>query len=145
VPLADAWEIAKDQMRERAKKTCYSDTGSSHVRNMRMTANFDDEQWRHILLPVYLVSYPFDERTFQVMVNGQTGKVGGQKPVAWLKIWLAIAAMLVPGVGLGLLGLLTLPLGGVGTVGLVAGFILLIAGAIGAIFTFLKARASEEV
>ena len=78
------------------------------------------------------------------MVNGQTGNVAGQKPVAWARVWLAIAAMLSPGACLGLLGLLTLPLGGVGTVGVVIGGILLVAALIGAIIIFQKARASEE-
>jgi predicted RNA-binding Zn-ribbon protein involved in translation (DUF1610 family) len=145
VQLPQAWEIAKEEIRELAKRACYGDTGSSHVRNMRMTADFGDERWRYILLPVYLASYPFGERTFQVMVNGQTGTVAGQKPVAWVRVWLAIAALLAPGACLGLAGLLTLALGGIGVVGLVLGFILLIAGLIGAVIIFQKARASEEV
>jgi len=144
VQLQQAWAVAKEEMRKRAKRACHSDTGSSHVRNFRMTADFADERWRYILLPVYLASYPFEEHTFQVMVNGQTGRVAGQKPVAWVRVWLAIAAMLVPGACLGLLGLLTIPVAGIGTVGLVLGFILLVAGLIGAIVLFQKARASEE-
>ncbi len=145
VLLPQAWEIAKEEMREQSKRACYRDTGSSHVRNFRMTADFADERWRYILLPLYLSSYRFDGRTFQVMVNGQTGKVAGQKPVAWLRVWLVIAALLSPGAFLGLAGLLTLALGGIGVFGLVLGFILLVAGLIGAIFVFQKARASEEV
>ena len=143
VGLQDAWEVARAEMRDRAKRACRSDTGSRHVRNFRMTADFADEHWRYILLPVYLASYPFEERTFQVMANGQTGKVVGQKPVAWPKVWLVIAALLAPGALLGLLGLLTLALAGVGVVGLVLGFILLVAGLIGAIYIFRKARESE--
>jgi predicted RNA-binding Zn-ribbon protein involved in translation (DUF1610 family) len=145
VQLQDAWQLAKQEMRAKAKDACYSDTGSSHVRNMRMTADFADERWRYILLPVYLASYPFDDSVFQVMVNGQTGKVAGQKPIAWLKVWLVIAALLSPGACLGLLGLALTPVGGVGIVGLVLGFIAFVAGLIGAIIIFQKARASDEV
>lgn len=145
VQLQEAWKVAKEEMREQARRACYGDTGSPHVRNFRMTADFTDERWRYVLLPMYLVSYPFAGRTFQVMINGQTGEVAGQKPVAWLRVWLAIAAMLTPGTCLGLLGLLTLAVGGIGIVGLVLGFIMLIAGLVGAIFVFRKARASEEM
>jgi len=144
VLLQQAWEIAKGEMRERAKRACYRDTGSSHVRNFRMTADFADELWRYILLPVYLASYRCDGRTFQVMVNGQTGEVAGQKPVAWLRVWLVIAAMLSPGACLGLAGLLTVGLGGVGVFGLVLGFILLVAGLIGAVVVFQRAQSSED-
>ncbi|MFN2271394.1 MAG: hypothetical protein ACK2US_11190 [Anaerolineae bacterium] len=146
VQLPQAWEIAKEEIRELTKSACYNNTGSSKVRNMRMTVDFGDERWRYILLPVYLASYPFGERTFQVMVNGQTGRVAGQKPVAWLRIWLAIAALLVPGSCLGLLGLLLLPVtGGASAVGLAVSAVLLIIGVVIAIGIFIKARASEEV
>jgi Zn finger protein HypA/HybF involved in hydrogenase expression len=144
VQLQDAWKTGKDEMRSQAKSACHSDTGSHHVRDFRMTADFADERWRYILLPVYLASYPFEDRIFQVMVNGQTGKVAGQKPVAWLRVWLAIAAILSPGACLVLLGLLTLPLGGAGVVGLALGGILLVAALVGGIIIFQKARASEE-
>jgi hypothetical protein len=145
IRLADAWDVAKAELRERAKQACMSDTGSSHVRNLRVAVDFQDEQWRHILLPVYLASYPFEDEVFQVMVNGQTGKTTGQKPVAWWKVWLAITAMLSPGACLGLIGLLTVALGGIGVVGLIGGFILFVAGLGGAIYLFQRARASEAI
>jgi Zn finger protein HypA/HybF involved in hydrogenase expression len=143
VGLDDAWAVAREEMRGRAKRACRSDTGSRHVRNFRMAADFADEHWRYILLPVYLASYRFEDRSFQVMANGQTGKVVGQKPVAWPKVWLVIAGLLAPGAFLGILGLLTLALGGLGIIGLVVGFILFVGGLIGSIFIFRKARESE--
>ena len=48
------------------------------------------------------------------MANGQTAVVAGQKPVAWWKVWLAIAALLLPGLGVGLVGLVMLLAGGLG-------------------------------
>jgi len=144
VELQKAWDVARKEMRKRIKQACYKDTGSSHVRNMRMTTRFADEQWRYILLPVYLASYHFKDRTFQVMVNGQTGSVAGQKPVAWLRVWLVIAAILSPSACLGMLGLLTIPLGGSGGIGVVLGLILLAIGLAIALQIFRKAQASEE-
>jgi hypothetical protein len=108
-----------------------------------MTADFADERWRYVLLPVYLASYRFAERLYQVMVNGQTGRVAGQKPVDWRKVWLVIAAVFAPGACLGLLGLVTLPLGGVGGGLLAVAFALLAVALIGAIVIFTRARASE--
>ncbi len=145
VQLEDGWRIGKAEMRNRAKAACHQDTGSSHVRNFHMTADFTGERWRYILLPVYLATYTFEDRKFQIMVNGQTSQVAGQKPVAWLRIWLVIAALLTPGSCLGLLGLITLAFGGVGVVGLAVGGILFIAALIAAFFIFQKARESEEI
>lgn len=143
VTLPDAWEDAKDEMRERGKDACYEDIDSSHVRNFSMTADFGDETWRYILLPVYVAAYKFEDKVYQVMVNGQTGVVAGQKPVAWWKIWLAIAALLIPGLFVGLLGLPALLLGGAGAILFLLGFILLVIGGAISIALYRKAIASE--
>jgi hypothetical protein len=132
-------------MRERAKSACYSDTGSSHVRNFSMTSDFDDESWRYVLLPVYVAAYNFENKVYQVMLNGQTGAIAGQKPVAWWKIWLAVAAMLSPGLCLGLVGLPLLLLGGIGLVPIILGLIALAAGLAGAFFLYKNAAASEAL
>ncbi len=143
--LPGAWERGKVRMREQAKDACYAAIKSSHVRNFNMTADFGGETWRYILLPVYVTAYKFENKTFQVMLNGQTGKISGQKPVAWGKIWLAVAAMLSPGLCLALLGLPLLLAGGIGIVPLILGLILFILGMFGAFFLYTKAVASEKL
>jgi hypothetical protein len=145
VSLPTAWEQGKTAMRELARTACRDDIHSSHVRNFSMTADFADESWRYLLLPVYLASYPFEGKVYQVMVNGQTGAIAGQKPVAWWKVWLAIAALLIPALGSGLLGLALLPLGGVGVIPLILGFLLLAGGGILSVKFYRDAVASEAV
>ncbi len=143
ITLPQAWETGKADMRDKAKEACYADIHSSHVRNFTMTADFADEAWRYLLLPVYLTAYKFEDKVFQVMINGQTGAVAGQKPVAWWKIWLAVAAILAPGACLALIGLPLLLAGGVGVVPLVLGGVLFVAGLVGAFFLYKNAVASE--
>ena len=108
-----------------------------------MSADFADESWRYILLPIYLSTYKFQDSTYQVMVNGQTGTVAGQKPVAWWKVWLAIAALLAPGTILGLIGLPLILLAGVGVILLGLGIILFIVGFVLSIKIYNQARQSE--
>lgn len=144
VGLPDAWEQGRSEMREQARRACMSDTGSSHVRSFSMTADLDREAWRHVLLPLWISAYRYDGRTFVVLVDGSTGSVAGQKPIAWNKVYLAIAAMILPGLGLGLLGLPLLLLG-VGAVVLLVAAVLLIAGAVGAVFLYQHAIESEAL
>ena len=144
IALPDAWEKAKQEMRESAQQTCRAQIHSAHVRNFSMTANFNDEAWRYILLPIYLAVYKHEGKVFQVMINGQTGTVSGQKPVAWWKIWLAIGAMLTPGLGLGLIGIPLLLVGGAGVVIISLGFILLVFGGVGSVILYNKAADSER-
>lgn len=144
IPLPEAWQEAKEGMRETARSTCRSQIASSRVRNFSMTANFSHETWRYVLLPVYLAVYKHEDRIFQVMVNGQTGTVAGQKPVAWNKIWLAIAALLIPGLGMVLAGLPLLLVGIVG-MGLISlGLALLSIGGLISFSLYKKAVDSER-
>jgi len=141
--LTEAWEIGKTAIREQARQACYQAIPTSHVRSFSMIADFADESWRYILLPVYLATYKYEDKTFQMMVNGQTGAVAGQKPVAWWKVWLAIAGLLSPGVILGLIGLPLMVIGGAGIVPMGLGVILFIIGIVLSVILYNKARQSE--
>jgi len=105
-----------------------------------MRAEFDDETWRYILLPVYLASYRYGDQTYQVMANGQTGEIAGQKPVAWLKIWLAVTALLLPGLLMGIIGL-----SGEKVLLTVCALFLLILGGAAAVSLYRKAVESEAL
>jgi hypothetical protein len=145
ISLQDAWGQVKATMREHAKKACCRQIRSSHVRNFSMIADFADESWRYILLPVFIAAYRYQGEVFQVLVNGQTGKISGQKPIAWWKIWTAIALLLAPGFGLAMIGLPLLLLAGVGLLPLVGGGIMLIIGIALSIYIYRQAIKAGEV
>jgi hypothetical protein len=128
IGLPEAWDRARADMRETARRACRSDIASSHVRNLGVAAAFEDETWRYILLPVFAAAYRYAGQPYQLMINGQTGAVAGQKPVDWRKVWLVVAAALAPGVLLSLLGLPLLLAGGIGTVPLLIGAFLVVVG-----------------
>jgi hypothetical protein len=130
-------------MRERAKEAAYRDIDSRHVRNFGMTADLEDERWRYILLPIYLAAYRFQGKAYQVMVNGQSGTVAGQKPVAWWRVVGATALLLSPALLLFVFsGLVSRDVSG--TL-LLIGLMLLIVGAAVAIRVFQQALAADDV
>ncbi len=146
VPLETAWERARTDMREHTRGACRNQASTSQIRNFSMSLDFSDESWRYVLLPAYISTYRYEQQTYQVMVNGQTGTVTGQRPVDWTKVWLAIAAMLAPSALLGLAGvfllIVALPLG---VVALVVALVALVIGGIFAVRTFQKARGMDDV
>ena len=107
VNLEQSWELARTQMRERTKSACRNQASSGKIRNFSMNLDFSNESWRYILLPIYLTTYKYDNRSWQVMIHGQTGTVAGQRPVAWKRVWLAIIGSLLPAALLALAALLT--------------------------------------
>jgi hypothetical protein len=142
VPLEPAWEAARHRMREETRRACRDQASSSKVRNFSMTLDFTDESWRYVLLPVYLTTYRYEDQPYQVMINGQTGVVAGQRPVDWLKIWFVVAALLLPGLALGVAGLVSLALAGLGLLVGIAGFGLLL---VGIILSFLLIRKAQQL
>jgi hypothetical protein len=70
--------------------------------DLRVDTRFSDVNSDLILLPVYLLSYRYGEKLYRFLLNGQTGKVAGEKPLSVRRILLAVGA--------GLLGVLILVL-----------------------------------
>ncbi|ADB18710.1 hypothetical protein Psta_4057 [Pirellula staleyi DSM 6068] len=47
-----------------------------------------------ILLPIYVVSYKYQGQLFQFLLNGQTGKMSGDKPVAWQRVAIVVGVVI---------------------------------------------------
>ncbi|NUQ66066.1 MAG: zinc ribbon domain-containing protein [Pirellulales bacterium] len=65
--------------------------------DLRVDTEFSRINSDLVLLPIYLLSYRYQDTLYRFLVNGQTGKVAGDKPLSWLKILVpvAVAAVLV--------------------------------------------------
>ena len=52
---------------------------------------------RAALLPIWIATYTFKGQSMRLLVNGQTGSVGGEIPRDWKKIGLLIAGVVIIG------------------------------------------------
>lgn len=57
-----------------------------HVRNVHISPRYEDETYKHVLLPVYSTSYTYKRKNYTVLVNGQTGQIKGDYPKSPVKI-----------------------------------------------------------
>ena len=96
VDLETAWERARRLMRVRTKEACQEQASARSMRNFSMNLDFSEESWRYILLPLYLATYRYGDKVFQVMINGQTGTIAGQRPVDWKRVGWTLAAAFLP-------------------------------------------------
>jgi len=69
-----------------------SDIGGHQQRVHSVNTHYGAIQFKHILLPVWIASYKFGEKSYRVVVNGQTGKVQGDRP--W-SVWKIAGAVLL--------------------------------------------------
>ena len=64
-------------------------------RNLQVEARWTNQTFKHILVPVWLLTYHYGLRAFQVVQNGFTGRISGEYPKSWIKITLAVIAALI--------------------------------------------------
>ncbi|MBN2147529.1 MAG: hypothetical protein JW726_09075 [Anaerolineales bacterium] len=92
-PLADASNRAQSLVRERVTRFLSTKVAAGRpIRNFRLASGkWVDMTYKHILLPLYVGNYTYHGKPFRVFVNGQTGKVSGQKPRDTLKAAIVVA------------------------------------------------------
>lgn len=97
VGLKEGWERAKQQIKRRLEanieEKVIQEMRADHARVKHMDVTFSAVTFKYLLLPVWLSVYRYQDRAYHFMVNGQSGKAGGQIPVSPLRV--AIAVMLV--------------------------------------------------
>jgi len=82
-------EVIENQIR----KEIESDIGGDKQRIDDMKVNWDSVRFRHLLLPVWLSAFRYNDKAFHVAVNASTGEVVGERPYSATKIILFILAI----------------------------------------------------
>jgi len=95
IDLLGAAETSRRQMVEQLQQLCGKQVPGDTYRNLQVNVTFSDQRFKHILVPVWLLTYSFGARSFQVVVNGVTGKIAGGRPWSWIKITLLILTIIV--------------------------------------------------
>ena len=95
VELADGFVEAWAQMERVIRRDVKRDIGGDAQRIHQVQSDVSNETFKHILLPVWLAAYKYRGRTFRFVVNGQTGRVQGERPYSAWKITIAVIIGLI--------------------------------------------------
>ena len=93
-PAAGAKE-ARDVMRGVIHGDVEHDIGGDEQRVSDMDVTYAEAMFKLVLMPLWIAGYVHAGKTFQVLVNANTGKVVGDRPYSPVKIALAVLAALV--------------------------------------------------
>ena len=91
IMVKEGYEQAKNIMSGIIRSDVCSDIGGDDQRIRSVSTDYDQETFKHILLPVWMANYRYSGKTYQVMINAQTGTVMGERPVAAWKVAMAVA------------------------------------------------------
>lgn len=91
VTLNDGWKQAVEEIESTQHQRCSGDVPGDTQRSLNVTNTYSDETFKHILLPIWISAYRYNDKIYRFLVNGQTGEVTGNAPYSVFKIVLFIA------------------------------------------------------
>ncbi len=95
VDIKEGFGVAQNKMEPTIEKTVKSDIGGDRQRISSKNVSYNNTTFKHILLPLWISVYRYNDKAFRFMINGQTGEVQGERPYSWIKIALAIFVAIV--------------------------------------------------
>ncbi|PJO43198.1 hypothetical protein [Lysinibacillus xylanilyticus] len=99
IGLQDGWSQAKGEISNHLNAQITSKIRWEHnadvVSNLNFSTTHDDITYKYLMLPIWLSSFRYKEKIYRFMVNGQTGRVGGDAPISPLRVTIAVILSLI--------------------------------------------------
>ena len=95
VVLVEAAQNSETQMTAKLHDMCAQAVPGDTYRNLVMHPSWSGKTFKHILVPVWLLTYLYANRPWQVVVNGYTARIAGDYPKSPWKIALLVLIVLV--------------------------------------------------
>jgi len=95
VDLAQGFELMKNVIAPAIQSSVRNDIGGDEQRIDSLSTSYSDTTFKHLLLPVYAGAYRYNSKLFQILVNGRTGEIQGDRPYSFWKIALLVVTILI--------------------------------------------------
>jgi hypothetical protein len=80
IDLVTSAQRSRAQMDAILRSLCAKQVPGDTYRNLVVDATYSNQTFKHILTPVWMLSYVYGAKSFQVVVNGVTGSIAGELP-----------------------------------------------------------------
>jgi predicted RNA-binding Zn-ribbon protein involved in translation (DUF1610 family)/DNA-directed RNA polymerase subunit RPC12/RpoP len=87
--LKIAKKTAESQMRNDAEDDIRR-MGYDSARVDSINCTYDNTRYKHVMLPAWVSSFTYNGKSYKYIINGETGKVGGERPYSAIKIAIAV-------------------------------------------------------
>ena len=94
VEFPAGFELAKVVMAPAIEHDVRIDIGGDEQQVHELSTEYEDTTFKHLLLPIYAGAYRYNGKLFQILVNGRTGEIQGERPYSVWKIVGLIALLL---------------------------------------------------
>jgi DNA-directed RNA polymerase subunit RPC12/RpoP len=90
MPLKMVYDIARKNILDDQRSRCSKDVPGDTQKDLSVQTELSKQTFKHLLCPVWVGSFKYKGKVFPFVVNGQTGKLYGEKPWSWVKIAFAL-------------------------------------------------------
>lgn len=95
VVLFEAAERSRRAMHAQLLAMCAAAVPGDTHRNLSMHPEYSAQTFKHVLVPIWLLSYAYGAKIYQVVVNGHSGHMAGDYPKSPWKVALLIVVVLI--------------------------------------------------
>jgi hypothetical protein len=81
-------------MRPVIESTVRTDIGGDVQQISSLSTDYNDIKFKHILLPLWISAYRYNEKVYRFTVNARTGEVQGERPYSAWKIFFFVLTIL---------------------------------------------------
>ena len=87
IDLRQGFERAKELMWPPIRSDIHRDIGGDEQRISSHSTDYNNVTFKHILLPIWISSYRFNDKVYRFLVNARSGEVQGERPYSFWKIF----------------------------------------------------------
>ena len=101
----DAFQVclnkALKEMEQKVKQEILNGYSYSAVKEFNMQCGFSNQKYKYHILPIYQMNFSYRKKNYNVVMNGQNGKIGGKLPTSVWKVlftifgWLLVIALII--------------------------------------------------
>jgi len=95
VVLVDAAKASEDAMNQKLEQMCAAQIPGDTYRNLVIHPAYSGRTFKHILVPIWMLTYTYGAKVFQVIANGVTGHIAGLYPKSFWKVFFLVVGILI--------------------------------------------------
>ena len=95
IDLRESAQKAQQTIEAREEDACARLVGGDTQRNLRVATTLSAQTFKHLLLPLWVCSYVYRGKLYRFLVNGQSGRIVGDRPTSGWKVFFLVMAALV--------------------------------------------------
>jgi len=95
IDLVAAAQRARDEMERKLRDLCVQQIPGDTYRNLDVRTDYSGQTFKHILAPVWMLTYTYGPKAYQCVMNGVTAAIRGEYPKSPWKIALLVLAIFI--------------------------------------------------